>query len=196
MSIYEQVLAPPELRDIEARNGADYCAKMMHRIPDAPVVDRIDFILGRCRGKRVLNLGCASGTLHQRIREVAKDVTGIDQHEPADIVSDLDQAAHLHGIYDLVVIGELLEHLANPGNLLQAVRELRCTALITVPNAFSAPSAYWAKQGWEQVNTDHVSWYSWKTLKTLVERHGFTVDDFAWYNGKPLTAEGIIFVVR
>jgi hypothetical protein len=68
--------------------------------------------------------------------------------------------------------------------------------LISVPNAMLSISDGWLHKGIENVNRDHVAWYSYTTLKTLVERFGFEVKDFYWYNGQPMTAEGIIFIVR
>ena len=45
-----------------ATASPEYAAKMLHAIPEAPVVDRIAFVLTRCQGKRVVELG-ASGRL-------------------------------------------------------------------------------------------------------------------------------------
>jgi 2-polyprenyl-3-methyl-5-hydroxy-6-metoxy-1,4-benzoquinol methylase len=178
--------------------------KMLHKVPDAPVVDRVHFILSKCEGKRVLNIGSASGGLHDGIRKVAKEVWGVDKDETsdADMVLDLDSFRGLDDLIvpeetELIVCGEVLEHLANPGNFLRVVREqIRdIPVLITAPNAFSASRQY-AAEGIECVNRDHVSWYSYRTLRTLVERCGFEVLEFAWYNGRPMFAEGVVFVVR
>lgn len=200
MSSPYDCLTPFDLRAIEHRQGTEYTAKMMHLVPDAPVVDRVRYVIDQCRGKAVYNLGCASGGLHSDIRTVAKSVFGVDLHAPADFICNID----LHPDYlcqtsppsDLIVAGEILEHLANPGALLAELRRFRCPVLITVPNALCAGAQYWISRGYEHVNADHVSWFSYRTLKTLVERYGFTVDFFAWYNGKPMTAEGLIFLVK
>lgn len=195
---------------MERRQGADYIRKMMHRIPDAPVVDRVKYILDRCKGKRVLNLGCASGALHQQIKEVAPYAIGADKHEPADLMRDFDAfdkddvfstrgtAYGSTPAIEIVIAGEILEHLSNPGNLLSALKNMtiQCPILITTPNAFSEPSVRWSRQGYEQVNADHVAWYSYWTLKALVERYGFRIREWAWYGGKPITAEGLIFLVE
>lgn len=207
MSIYD-VLTPYELRGMEFRQGSAYVEKMMHRIPDAKCIqDRKVFIVERCKGKRVLNLGCASGSLHEEIKKVAASVIGVDRalDSGADLLCDLDFQPH--AIFEeygrrgwpspeLIVAGEIIEHLANPGLVLHAVRRHGCPLIITVPNAFSSPARQWSGKAYENVNPDHVAWYSWRTLKTLVERYDFTVREFHWYHGKPLTAEGLIFVVN
>jgi len=41
-----------------------------------------------------------------------------------------------------------------------------------------------------------VAWYSWHTMMMLLERLGYDVLDWRWYNGVPLTAEGLIFEVQ
>jgi hypothetical protein len=33
-------------------------------------------------------------------------------------------------------------------------------------------------------------------LRTLLERYGYTIAEFAWYNGQPYTAEGLIVVAH
>ena len=195
MSIYD-CLTPFALQPIERRQGPAYIDKMCHPVPDAPVVDRIQYILAHCRNKRVLNLGSASGDLHKRICEAATSVIGVDKNHPADILLDLDEAPQPSGTFDLVVAGEILEHLSNPGSCLKAIRTLGCPLLITVPNALCSNGSHWIKQGYEIVNRDHVAWYSYHTLKTLVERYNFNVVRFAWYNGQPGTAEGLIMLVN
>lgn len=178
--------------------------RMLHEVPDVPVVDREAFILERCTGKRVLNVGC-NGTdgragLHKRIGEVAEVAYGMDR-EGADYCVDLDYLPDFHDLaesldVDLVVCGEVLEHLANTGYFLQQLHGMDTPVIITVPNAYSANAQDWnGRNRTEQVNIDHVAWYSWRTLKTLVERYGYTVQEWYWYNGEPLTAEGLVFVV-
>jgi 2-polyprenyl-3-methyl-5-hydroxy-6-metoxy-1,4-benzoquinol methylase len=181
---------------------------MLHQVPKAAVVDRAQFILAKCRGKRVLNVGSASGGLHEAIREVATDTIGLDRERSdnaRDICFDLDsivwgehEPRYPSELIDIVVMGEILEHLAMPGATLQWLKENRSKetdVLISVPNALGASRA-WANDGIECVNRDHVAWYSYRTLKTLVERYGFEIQEFCWYNGRPMFAEGIIFVVR
>jgi len=94
---------------------------------------------------------------------------------------------------DIIVCGEVFEHLANPGRVLKALREYQKPVVVTVPNAFSDSGHFSVSRGIENVNKDHVAYYSYWTLRELVTRYGFTIYDWYWYNGKPLTAEGLIF---
>lgn len=180
-----------------------YAEKMMHRVPDAPVLDREAVILEKCRGKHVLEFG-ASGPLHDAIVKVATAVLGVDREDADGVVGfDLDDVTRtgLPGdgaFFDIIVCGEVIEHLSNPGWFLTRLKRIHPTTpvVISVPNAFSAVAAKHNGRGTENVNIDHVAWYSYRTLLTLLERHGFTSSAFAWYRGEPLTAEGLLVVTE
>lgn len=186
-----------------ARRSAEsqiaYAAKMLHPIPDAPVVDREAFILDHCTGKRVLEVG-ASGPMHAAIVQVAATVFGVDRVAGDGVTGfDLDDVScqTLPGdgwAPDVIVCGELLEHLSNPGWFLTRLRRQfgDTRTIITVPNAYSTNGRASIATGVENVNVDHVAWYSFRTLKTLLGRAGYTDFSFAWYRGHPLTAEGIV----
>lgn len=181
-----------------------YADKMLHRVPDAPVVDRSAFILEHCTGKRVLEFG-ASGPMHEAMVKVAAQCYGIDRSDgPGVLGFDLD-AVRLNGDMalvdlpqyadiDVIVCGEVLEHLSNPGWFLERLHRQypKTPTIITVPNAYSHAGHVHMGKGVENVNADHCSWYSFRTLRTLLERYGYAGYRFAWYGGQPLTAEGIV----
>jgi 2-polyprenyl-3-methyl-5-hydroxy-6-metoxy-1,4-benzoquinol methylase len=183
-------------------HSPEYVKKMLHAVPDAPVVDRTAFILERVKGKVVLDIG-ASGKLHEAIKQSAFIVKGIDKSRDDDecVAFDLDDVRyHVLPQWDnieCVVCGEVLEHLGNPGFFLARLRKLyRVPTIFSVPNAFTATGRKHLENGVENVNQDHVAWYSYKTLRTLLERYGYTIAEFAWYNGQPYTAEGLIVVAH
>jgi hypothetical protein len=179
---------------------AEYAAKMLHRIPEAPVVDRAEFLLSQCKDHVVLDIG-ASGPMHDAIVKVAATCYGIDRTDGDGIVgvdlNDVHVSLPVYADVTLVICGEVLEHLSNPGWLLDRLRAAYpVTTIITVPNAFSEIARLKLADGHESVNRDHTCWFSWKTLSVLLERHGYVVKEFCWYNGSPRTAEGLIFVVE
>lgn len=200
--------------ECDAMRGYDpaWYVKMMHKIPKASVVDRVVYILTQCEEKRVLHLGCnwPPGYLHQAIERVAGTAYGIDiaipEEQDAGLLQhyDLDmetQVARLPYAFqdakiEIIICAELLEHLGNPGQLLAQLKRLACPVLITVPNAMCSSGYYHVTGGVEAVNPEHVAYYSYHTLKVLVERYGYVIDDWCWYNGKPGTAEGLIFLVH
>lgn len=197
-------------------HSPEYVAKMLHDLPPSAVVDRRVFLLQKVAGQRVLEFG-ASGPMHDAIVKAAKFVTGVDRQDgPGVIGFDLDRVADPRdaSVYsvtlpqcdrydetvkpDVIICGEVLEHLCNPGWFLQRLKSQYAgiPVVITVPNAFSDVARTHLKKGRENVNIDHVAWYSPRTLRTLVERYGFSIREFAYYNGDGPTAEGLIVVVE
>ena len=97
----------------------------------------------------------------------------------------------------MIVCGEVLEHLSNPGHFLTALRATYPTVLvlITVPNAFATAGAAWlVTKGRENVNKEHVCYYSYTTLKELLRRARYAITEHAWYGGTPYVSEGLIVV--
>lgn len=166
-----------------------YEEKMLHPIPDTDVVDRARFILDKCKGKKVLDIG-GSGLMATWLKEVAYTIT-VDRQD-ADICIDVEKDDLPQGEYDIILCGEILEHLSNPGIFLDKLHQYYRPIIITTPNAFGNSRA---RVGIENVNREHVAWYSYHTLKVLIERHGFILHEWHWYNGKPYTAEGLIFII-
>lgn len=188
----------------KASDSPAYREKMLHKLPETKVVqDRHAFVLEHVTGKRVLEFG-ASGPLHDQVKRAAASYLGVDR-EPAEgvIGFDLDDVAlgYLPEFdADIVLCGEVLEHLGNPLWFLTRLKRQFPTVpvLLTVPNAFAFAAAgkSWLAKGYENVNADHVAWYSPKTLSVLLERAGFTVADLYYYNGTGPTAEGLIVVTE
>jgi len=179
---------------------ASYVAKQRHPVPDTDVVDRTRWIAKRCPGKRVLSLGC-TGPVQDAIDAVALRAYGIDNQELDRewfVQLDLDDfEAFPKFDVDLIVCGEVLEHLANPGRVLKELRAFDVPVIITVPNAFSdGGRRSLESEKIEDVNREHVAYYSYWTLLELVKRYGFELVEWHWYHGRPLFAEGLIFLVR
>jgi len=100
-------------------------------------------------GRRVLDLGCRDGALTQAYAE-GNDVLGVDadrealaeaaKHGIGTHWADLDQPLELPDeSFDVVVAGELLEHLRDPRRLVAEVRRVLRpggTFVASVPNAY------------------------------------------------------------
>lgn len=194
----------------KAEVSAAYAAKMLHDLPPGAIVDRTVFLLQKVAGKRVLEFG-ASGPMHEGIVKAAAFVVGVDRETDGqtvigfdldDVSRDLpDTAFSLVDAAppDVIICGEVLEHLANPGWFLQRLRAhyAGVPVIITVPNAYTTMGRKYLKDGRENVNIDHVAWYSPRTLRTLLERYGYAIREFAYYNGTDgPSAEGLIAVVE
>ena len=184
-----------------------YFDKQLWKIPDAMQVERVTVCVEAARGKRVLHLGCGwpPGPLHQMLAGVAAHLIGVDLKAPAQAQQnvwqcDLDERPESLPLreYDVIIAGEVLEHLLNPGRLLKTIKRLFPTTMIvaTVPNAYSTIGLSWIQKGYENVNGEHVAYYSWRTMSELLIRCGYAILNFGWYNGPPYVAEGLVFVVK
>jgi hypothetical protein len=186
---------------LHARYTPEYAAKQIHPVPHVPVVDRVKFLVDSADGKVILHLG-ASGPLHQALLKASPKVYGLDKvGGPGVVACDFDDFHTAIPVYpdvNLIIAGEILEHLSNPGWLLARLRRAYPSTrlVVTVPNAFTAAGAASIRQGIENVNIDHVAWYSYTTLTTLLKREGWIPEAFAWYHGAPFTAEGLIVVTE
>jgi 2-polyprenyl-3-methyl-5-hydroxy-6-metoxy-1,4-benzoquinol methylase len=184
-------------------------APSVHRVPAARLVDRIEELRRLVRGRSVVDLGFVDegqmhaksgrGTwLHEVAAREARTCVGIDAD--ADGVAharELGFDAHAADVEDpdalaslglepaeIVLAGELLEHLDQPGRFLEAVKSISAPGgalVLTTPNAHALTNTLGALAGRELVNPDHVSWLSWRTLQTLLARHGWRLDELAYY---------------
>ena len=138
--------------------------KTLFRVPKVEtVIGRMNFVLERCKGKKILHLGCVDeglteerikkgDLLHTRLMSVAKEVLGVDisaegikllKEYGIDnlIVGNIEQLEQIEELnqqnFDIILLTEVLEHLNNPGLFLQGVKKLfspDTLMIITVPN--------------------------------------------------------------
>ena len=181
----------------------------VHRVPKAHLVDRSTFVTTFVAGKSVVDLGFvdesrmvskrALGTwLHASVAREARSAVGIDSNpEGVELARELGYEAYVADCEDrdalaelslepadVVVAGEIIEHLDQPGRFLEAVKVLvndQGALLITTPNAPSMTNFLSGLMRRELVNPDHVGWYSWHTLQTLLGRHGWTLREVRFY---------------
>jgi SAM-dependent methyltransferase len=194
-----------------------------HRLPRGRPRYRHDVIVELARGCRVIHLGfvdelleekVAGGVwLHDRLAEAATSLVGLDLSErgvewakehghEAHVVDaqDADAVAAL-GLEpaDLLVAGEIIEHLDAPGPFLRAVRQLarpEGRIVLTTPNAYRLLNFLAPLSGSELVHPDHTAWHSPRTLRTLLERSGWEVEEVTWYVNPPREGGGLANVAR
>ncbi len=100
------------------------------------------------------------------------------------------EEVNLDETFDVIIAGEMIEHLSNPGLFLKGIRRFmnRETKLvITTINAYSGMRyliyGLRGKGGTnEPVHQDHVAYYSYKTLSLVIQRENLQVDDFLFYD--------------
>lgn len=167
-------------------------------------VDRIAFIKRYCLGKSVLDLGAMDETaykakqgrgtwLHEEIAEVAARVMGIDSSalipregvrtgpnaviHPGDIAQLSEWLESTDFSPDVIVAGELIEHLEHPLGFLKSMKAIARlqgkTLILTTPNATALHNCLIGLISRESTHHDHLCIFSYKTLYTLCSRAGF-----------------------
>jgi SAM-dependent methyltransferase len=178
------------------------------------LIQRVDFIKEHCKGQKVLHLGCTNYPytedaiannmlLHFDLEKIADEIYGFDfDQKGLEILKNagsknLFQAnlEHLDQVpldekFDLIIGGEMIEHLSNPGLFLQGIKRFMgqdTRLILTTINAYCALRfALYGLRGKggrnEPVHPDHVSYYSFKTLNLILERQGLELKEFYFYD--------------
>ncbi len=155
---------------------------------------------------RILDLGCSSGLLSETLRQMGHHVTGVDSNELEGVTTRTDvfvKADLNEGIppeagsgFDLVLAADVLEHLVNPGALMQEVRDVLApdgTALFCVPNF-----AHWYPRlrtafgifDYDQrgiLDSTHLRFFTRRSFLKMLRRRSFEVQHFEAV-GLPLDA--------
>jgi SAM-dependent methyltransferase len=170
--------------------------------------EKDQFILDRCRDKRVLDVGCVNHNLeatlkddwrHAQIAKVAKKLVGLDYE--AEVVKELVKRGwnvvaadaqdfditkqHPDG-FEVIVASEIIEHLVNPGNFLRCLKKHLAPGgelILTTPHAYGIAFSFevlvW---GEEHMNDDHTMTFSRKNLDWLIRKCGLEVKEFYFLN--------------
>jgi SAM-dependent methyltransferase len=152
-----------------------------------PIRYRNDILVEACTGKNVLHIGCCDHVpliarkwqqrewLHGQLTTIAGSVLGVDIDADAvsqtrritghdnivagDITSDHVIDAIAERYFDIVLFGEVVEHIGDPVRFLKTFlrtyeRNVR-DVIITVPNAFRAGNVKSIFANREVINSDH-----------------------------------------
>lgn len=178
------------------------------------LVERVEFLKDICAGKKVFHLGCTNYPftdkmietgihLHLQLGKIASELYGLDYDQKgidefaARGIKNLYQGdlekleeVELDETFDVIVAGEIIEHLNNPGLFLNGIKRFmnaNTKLVITTINAYCGLRfvAYFmlGKGGLrEPVHPDHVAYYSYSTLNLILKRHDLAVNDFLFYD--------------
>jgi 2-polyprenyl-3-methyl-5-hydroxy-6-metoxy-1,4-benzoquinol methylase len=201
--------------------------------------DRKDFTVEFCRDKSVLHIGCvdagimdarieAHNFLHYQIAKAANKVIGADVEAQGltrlsqegfevyhlNMETDVDLLSELSNQVDVIVIPEVIEHLNNVGKALDNIKScaFKGDILISTPNAFSFRTFKLLGKCVELIHPDHNYYFSPTTLKTILLKHGFSIERLVMYywptndpvgmdlqkfvTQNPYYAEGMIVVIK
>lgn len=165
------------------------------------------WIMKHIKGRNVLDLGCVEHVmtetdvpwLHEMVRRNAASVLGVDfleqevqglREQGYNVVCADVETMELGKKFDVIVAGDIIEHLANPGKFLQqAARHLvpGGLLLVTTPNPFCM-LRFWRGllHGRVGSNPEHTCWFSMKTLRGLAGRFGWEVREEAYVDDSRL----------
>ena len=171
----------------------------------------------------VLDLGCGNGYLASRLGALGLRVTGVDASESglaianqnyatdkvrfvqAEIGSDLVDLLAPERRFDLVVSSDVIEHLYRPATLIETAAALLKPGghmIVGTPYhgylknlAISVLNKWDAHHG---VHWDggHIKFFSERTLRALVVRHGFKQTRFHFYGRMPWLWKHMICVAQ
>jgi len=180
--------------------------EQLGRVKAPPIANRVDYLCELARGKRVLDIGVIEHSLdatnsgqwlHGRLCAVAESCVGIDildeeirvlvqrgyDIRKVDLTEDV-----LDETFDVIVMGELIEHVGAPGPLFQHVASMLAKSGVVV---LTTPNPWYANVLVKNVfaaspftdSADHVAWYDASTLWELGQRYGLELSRYAGVKG-------------
>jgi len=178
------------------------------KLPRPKIVNRYHFLQDKSRDRSVLDVGFACHYLnaedidparwmHYWLRQVARRIVALDINEQfvasvrklhpdwECVVGNAENVGELPGFqgsFEIIIAGELVEHLSNPGNFIKSCR--LCLAdggslIISTP----LPTTYWRTWlptfGVEVVHHEHCMYHSYSTLRELLRRYDMQITEAA-----------------
>jgi SAM-dependent methyltransferase len=170
-------------------------------------VAKEDFIVKIGSGLNVLHLGCvgftdlevegrvksAKQSLHWKLTQCS-NVVGVDRSRAVIeelrnrgvfdnvVTGDVERLDELllRRKFDVVIAGDIIEHLSNPGRMLDGIKRF-CTSntrvVISTPNAFGMPNYLRYSTGRFREGAEHVMSFNEQNLATLLKRHGYVITE-------------------
>jgi len=180
--------------------------------------DRNEYLRQKVKGKTVLHVGCSDfpitkqrikekTLLHLMLQSTAKKVVGIDLSEEGigvlkengiDNVFAMDaENIDLSDKFDVILAGDVLEHLNNPGLFLEKASSLLNPGgevIIGVPSALTFNNLRTWLLGRELVHVDHTFYFSPKTLSGLCARFDLLPTRLVFTVQEPVSSDSATFV--
>jgi len=183
-------------------------ASLRQSVGRPKVVSRIPEILRRCAGRKILHLGCADAPytldrgdrlLHKLLAEVtpAEKLWGVDLDEKGvGFLREMGFDKILHGDceslaeellaerFDIILAGEIIEHVGNPVNFLSSIRGVMADnseLMLTTVNATGVKGFTHALTGVEKVHPDHNYYFSYHTLRQLFTKVDLDCREIYYY---------------
>ena len=174
---------------------------------------RDDYLVNLSKGKNILHLGFVDHLpliddkiknghwLHKKLMDVGNLCFGVDINKEGieyiqenykydnlytvDVTSSDIPQEILDTKFDYLLIPDVIEHIGNPVDFLQSIRD-NCKGntdkvILTTPNAFRWNNFMNIFKGIECVNTDHRFWFTPFTLAKIATDAGYTINNFGYF---------------
>lgn len=169
-------------------------------------------------GARVLDCGTGAGAMSQRLSDEGYEVLSVDQNDDAfqaktefvhlnfDDSQAFEEFCEKHSEqFDVVLAGEIIEHLRNPWQFLAGLKRLARPGghvIVSTPNITSwyarmrfLVKGYWPQFGPEGVEHGHINPIAKDELELIVRESGLVIQGIKpagwlprlWLWGKPMT---------
>jgi SAM-dependent methyltransferase len=169
--------------------------------------DKELMILDMCNSKEVLDIGCVEllgnytkdnlkNTQHYKISEVSKRAVGIDlEEEGVEGLNSIGCDCHVSyaedvhqlelGKFDIVLLGDIIEHIPDPSTFLINIRNLLKPTgklICTTPNALAYSNTLFVLLNKTITRKQHVSWFCRVTLENLFKLSGYKLHEMHFCN--------------
>jgi SAM-dependent methyltransferase len=146
----------------------------------------LEMIERHAAGRRILDLGCWVGFLLDEARLRGWETLGVEPSAFASTFArerlgldvrnaDLFSAQLEPRSFDAVVLGDVIEHLTDPGRALERIASLTAPGgvlYLALPDAGSAVARALGRRWWSVIPT-HVQYFTRGSLATLLARRGW-----------------------
>lgn len=180
----------------------DRCGKQVRSVPGRDETFRTNIsrkirrkreLLNPHLGESVLHLGAVGAGLEDRemwlhgwLADHCNSLVGIDIDDEVEEIADAGydvrrgdaQSFDLDGEFDTIVATNIIEHVANPGQLLQRCREHLADGgvlLVTTPRTHIPWNVLRELKGGMDPHDEHKMWFCRATLEALAESQDLTV---------------------
>lgn len=163
---------------------------MKYNVGRGPKYDLLAGWIGS--GKRVLDVGCGTGAFARRLKSAGNQVTGVEISEENYVLAEKDikvytgdfASADIRETFDIVLFGDVLEHMHNPQEALKKAALLAPRVMLCVPN-FN----FWGvkllrllgvrKMKSGILDASHVYYFNKRIAEDMIRACGLTVTNLA-----------------